>query len=339
MGYLSAVDALNPKFTGKNRDNETALDWFEIRAMSSAQGRFQSVDPANAGVSLGNPQTWNAYSYVGNNPLSNTDPTGEGIFSILAGIGAGVATFFGTGGNAIAAIKVGVTVAGIGSGIEAGQPPTLGLGGTLNLGSFTGCGGPLGNCGGFGNDPWSENSGLGRVQDPGRFTIMNFNSIAHSKMTLGAALNAGFSIDAATDLAYAVVMVDFRPSLRVSGGTDAEHTHWHAMGGRTTSGIETCTAAYAGSVNTLREATERARSGDANGTALALHLIQDSYASGHRYQAWGGGLPSRAHIAGDMTGAAGYSEAHSATTRYLRALAAGGSMQAPEAYMYRPTCK
>jgi len=163
MGYLSAVDALNPKFTGKNRDNETALDWFEIRAMSSAQGRFQSVDPANAGASLGNPQTWNAYSYVGNNPLSNTDPSGEGILAILGGI---VGTFFGGPMGAIIGFSAGTAgeaaLWGPSSNIGAGLP---------GVGSFTGCGGPLGNCRGFGNEPWSEDSGLASVKDPGRFIL------------------------------------------------------------------------------------------------------------------------------------------------------------------------
>lgn len=75
MGYLSAPDDTNPKFTGQTRDQETTLDWFNVRYMSGAQGRFQSVDPANAGADPSNPQTWNMYAYVGNNPLSYTDPS------------------------------------------------------------------------------------------------------------------------------------------------------------------------------------------------------------------------------------------------------------------------
>jgi hypothetical protein len=39
-------------------------------------GRFQSPDPANAGADPSNPQSWNGYSYVYNNPLSYTDPSG-----------------------------------------------------------------------------------------------------------------------------------------------------------------------------------------------------------------------------------------------------------------------
>jgi hypothetical protein len=45
--------------------------------MSSAQGRFTSPDPSMNGVRLENPQTWNRYSYVLNNPPVLTDPTGE----------------------------------------------------------------------------------------------------------------------------------------------------------------------------------------------------------------------------------------------------------------------
>jgi hypothetical protein len=35
-----------------------------------------SPDPDNAGASIDNPQSWNAYSYVLNNPLKYTDPNG-----------------------------------------------------------------------------------------------------------------------------------------------------------------------------------------------------------------------------------------------------------------------
>ena len=68
---------VNDKFTGKERDAETGLDYFGARYMSSAQGRFTSPDPSMNGVRLENPQTWNRYSYVLNNPPVLTDPTGE----------------------------------------------------------------------------------------------------------------------------------------------------------------------------------------------------------------------------------------------------------------------
>jgi RHS repeat-associated protein len=65
------------KFTGKERDAETGLDYFGVRYMSSAQGRFTSPDPAMSSAKLGDPQTWNRYAYVTNNPLRYIDSDGR----------------------------------------------------------------------------------------------------------------------------------------------------------------------------------------------------------------------------------------------------------------------
>ncbi len=69
-------DNINQKFTGQIRDSETGLDFFNARYFGAALGRFTSPDPANAGADLTNPQSWNGYAYVWNNPLVNTDPSG-----------------------------------------------------------------------------------------------------------------------------------------------------------------------------------------------------------------------------------------------------------------------
>lgn len=68
--------ATTHKFTGKERDAETGLDNFGARYNSSTLGRFVSPDEASFSSPL-NPQTWNLYAYVNNNPLSLTDPTGH----------------------------------------------------------------------------------------------------------------------------------------------------------------------------------------------------------------------------------------------------------------------
>ena len=48
-----------------------------MRQQSPAQGRWLVPDPAGlAAVDMTNPQIWNRYAYVGNNPLSNVDPFG-----------------------------------------------------------------------------------------------------------------------------------------------------------------------------------------------------------------------------------------------------------------------
>ncbi|MGH8244958.1 MAG: RHS repeat-associated core domain-containing protein, partial [Gammaproteobacteria bacterium] len=57
---------VNQQFTGKERDAESGLDYFLARYFSGTQGRFLSVD--SAGPDFSNPQTFNKYTYVNNNP-------------------------------------------------------------------------------------------------------------------------------------------------------------------------------------------------------------------------------------------------------------------------------
>jgi RHS repeat-associated protein len=76
QGYV--VDSVKQKFTSKERDVETGLDYFQARYYASAQGRFTSVDPiAVTTKQMVNPQRWNKYTYVINNPLALYDPNGQ----------------------------------------------------------------------------------------------------------------------------------------------------------------------------------------------------------------------------------------------------------------------
>ena len=77
-GYVMS-DGVNPKFTGKERDYESGLglDYFGYRYLSSAQGRWTSPDQPLVDQDPANPQSWNLYGYVRNNPLANIDPTGQ----------------------------------------------------------------------------------------------------------------------------------------------------------------------------------------------------------------------------------------------------------------------
>ena len=65
------------RFTGQERDAETALDYFDFRYFSGAQGRFASADEPLTFADAENPQSWNLYSYGLNNPLLYSDPTGH----------------------------------------------------------------------------------------------------------------------------------------------------------------------------------------------------------------------------------------------------------------------
>jgi len=68
------------QFTGKERDSESGLDFFEARYFSSPQGRFTSPDAMMGKPEwLVDPQRWNRYAYVRNDPLKYIDPNGEDL--------------------------------------------------------------------------------------------------------------------------------------------------------------------------------------------------------------------------------------------------------------------
>jgi RHS repeat-associated protein len=75
LGYGTGSNPV-VRFTGKERDGETGLDYFGARYMSGAQGRFTSPDPLLSSGRPWDPQSWNRYAYVLNNPLRYTDPLG-----------------------------------------------------------------------------------------------------------------------------------------------------------------------------------------------------------------------------------------------------------------------
>lgn len=70
------VDSTRQKFTTYERDAETDLDFAQARIYNNKLGRFTSADPLLASGKAPNPQTWNRYNYVGNNPINLIDPLG-----------------------------------------------------------------------------------------------------------------------------------------------------------------------------------------------------------------------------------------------------------------------
>jgi RHS repeat-associated protein len=95
MGFPGVSDGLRQKFTSKERDIETGLDYFLARYYSSTQGRFTSPDEFTGGpdelydfaddasdnptfyADLTNPQSLNKYQYTYNNPVNLVDPDGH----------------------------------------------------------------------------------------------------------------------------------------------------------------------------------------------------------------------------------------------------------------------
>jgi RHS repeat-associated protein len=68
-------------FTGQDQDTVSGMHDFLARRYNPTSGRWLSPDPAGLGaVDPSNPQTWNRYAYVMNNPLSLVDPFGEDCY-------------------------------------------------------------------------------------------------------------------------------------------------------------------------------------------------------------------------------------------------------------------
>jgi RHS repeat-associated protein len=78
LGY--GLASPRQRFTGRERDVETGLDYFVARYYSPAQGRFTSPDPIYfQAAMLEDPQRFNLYAYTRDNPLRYVDPTGKAI--------------------------------------------------------------------------------------------------------------------------------------------------------------------------------------------------------------------------------------------------------------------
>lgn len=76
QGQASGVSDTK-KFTGHERD-ASGLDYMHARYYNWGWGRFLSVDPSmDLKKTMANPQMWNRYSYVVDNPVRYTDPDGR----------------------------------------------------------------------------------------------------------------------------------------------------------------------------------------------------------------------------------------------------------------------
>lgn len=76
-------------YTSYERDAESGNDYALVRSYASSQGRFLAPDPQEGVV--GDPQSWNRYAYVENDPINLSDPSGQGFWSDLF---AAIATVF-----------------------------------------------------------------------------------------------------------------------------------------------------------------------------------------------------------------------------------------------------
>jgi RHS repeat-associated protein len=75
QGY-SATDTSRQRFAATERDNATGLDHTPWRKYENLAGRWTSPDPYGGSAKIGDPQTFNRYAYVQNDPVNLIDPSG-----------------------------------------------------------------------------------------------------------------------------------------------------------------------------------------------------------------------------------------------------------------------
>jgi len=147
-GQFDVPDTVSQRFTGKERDTETSLDYFGARYYGAGMERWMSpdefkdsgiTDPSTGKVlfspgplpyaDIENPQSLNKYAYVLDNPLRYTDPTGHCPECLVWGselldspAAQDAESWISSNGSQILA-GMGTLVAGMGAAL-ANNPPT-----------------------------------------------------------------------------------------------------------------------------------------------------------------------------------------------------------------------
>jgi RHS repeat-associated protein len=109
------ADSNHYKFTGKERDSETGLDYFGARYYANILGRFVTPDWAEKAAAVpyaefADPQSLNLYTYVRNIPTSKIDADGHCFWDLC--IGEAMA--------AVEAVEVGITLHEVVSAVTFG---------------------------------------------------------------------------------------------------------------------------------------------------------------------------------------------------------------------------
>jgi RHS repeat-associated protein len=162
--YVVSGTDFRYKYTGQEKDDTTGLYFYNARYYDARIGRF--VSPDTVASNSRDPQDLNRYSYVSNNPLRYTDPTGhwklnnflQSVVQVGQVVGAIVITFvcecpaalvpFGVAsGMALAALDGGNLSQIINAGVNSGIAMAMAAGaGSLVSGPLVAAGGQL-----FGN--------------------------------------------------------------------------------------------------------------------------------------------------------------------------------------------
>lgn len=102
---LQSSFKVSNRFTGQVSDDETGLYYYVARYYDPELGRFIQADTIIP--DFGDPQSYNRYCYVRNNPLRYTDPSGHSWYDYIPGIGPGAAEYAGNQALNAMAVRLG----------------------------------------------------------------------------------------------------------------------------------------------------------------------------------------------------------------------------------------
>jgi RHS repeat-associated protein len=105
-GYPSGSVPTDRRYTGQREENGLgSLYDYNARMYSPVLGRFLSADTLVPDGT--NPQSWNRYAYVVNNPLKYKDPSGHCFIFCIVIIGAAIGAMAGAGAYTAEVITTG----------------------------------------------------------------------------------------------------------------------------------------------------------------------------------------------------------------------------------------
>jgi RHS repeat-associated protein len=115
QGY-GETDTNRQKYGLTERNDTTGLDHTWFRKYESLSGRWTSPDPYGGSASIGDPQSFNRYSYTQNDPVNFVDPNGldtchvdlaTGEIVCIPDINAGTVTIYGSSNSSLGGAVIG----------------------------------------------------------------------------------------------------------------------------------------------------------------------------------------------------------------------------------------
>jgi len=81
---FGATDKIRQRYAMTERDDSTGLDHTWWRKYENRSGRWTTPDPYRGSMTIANPQSFNGYAYVQNDPVNFVDPSG--LWSSITGV-------------------------------------------------------------------------------------------------------------------------------------------------------------------------------------------------------------------------------------------------------------